>query len=210
VNGISSVFDERGGWASGGFAADINFNGPAGSGSQQQWYTRNSHFAVSAFSGVAWNKVTQGSTGEAHASSYLQGGNAAWIDETPVIREKPFLYLDETGEYKVFVPALRRDSKGLSWTANDPGKGTSLNLEQSFYIAKPGVTAAEINAQLVQGKHLFFTPGLYEMEAPVYITKPNTVVMGTGFATLFPGEKNGGRRHARFRCAGRYGGFHTV
>jgi hypothetical protein len=56
-----------------------------------------------------------------------------------------------------------------------------------FYIAHPGAdTAATLNAQLAKGKNLLFTPGIYELSEPIRITRPDTVVMGLGFATLRP------------------------
>jgi hypothetical protein len=57
---------------------------------------------------------------------------------------------------------------------------------ERFYIAHPRDTAAVINAQLAQGKHLLFTPGIYALTEPIRVVRPNTVVMGLGFATLKP------------------------
>ena len=34
---------------------------------------------------------------------------------TPVIREKPYLYVDAAGNYQVFVPALRTNAPGTTW-----------------------------------------------------------------------------------------------
>ena len=47
-------------------------------------------------------------------------------------------------------------------------------------------TAETINAQLAQGKNLILTPGIYELAAPIRVTRPHTVVLGLGFATLRP------------------------
>jgi hypothetical protein len=55
-----------------------------------------------------------------------------------------------------------------------------------FYVAQPGDTAVGLNAQLAQGKHLLFTPGIYTLSEPIRVTRPNTIVMGLGFATLKP------------------------
>ena len=188
---VNTQFD-RGGNASGGFAADCYFGGSAGSGPQQQWYTRNSHF-TSALSGINWNKVTQGSTGASYANNYSANSPNTWIDETPIIREKPFLYLD-SGDYKVFVPALRKDAKGVSWKDDDGnptiGEGKSLDIINDFYVAKPSDSADSINAQLSAGKHLFLTPGFYLLDKPLRVTKADTVILGTGYATLVPGQDN--------------------
>jgi hypothetical protein len=39
---------------------------------------------------------------------------------------------------------------------------------------------------LAAGKDLILTPGIYELNEPIRITRPNTVVLGLGFATLKP------------------------
>ena len=36
------------------------------------------------------------------------------IEKTKELAEKPFLYLDDDGEYKVFVPAVQKNTKGIS------------------------------------------------------------------------------------------------
>ena len=186
---VAAEFDWNSGWASGGFSGDSYFGYTAGSWSQQQWYARNSHFAH-GFHGVNWNKVMQGCTGEREYSNWDIGGSTTWLDATPVIREKPFLYFAD-GEFRVFVPALRRDAVGVSWTATDMGPGVSLLLETDFHVAREGVdTADTINAALEKGLHIFFTPGRYYLSAPIHVRNPGTVVLGTGLATLIPGPKN--------------------
>ncbi len=178
-------------WASGGFLSDSRFTAKLGSPNQQQWYTRNSHFGYSAFSGDNWNRITHGVTGNPYTSNWTTGGARTNIEEVPVIREKPFLYLDGN-EYKVFVPALRHNSSGITWndTTGDTGPGTSLTLEKDFYVAKPGDSATKINSQINKGKHIFFTPGWYDLEVPIHVTRAGTILLGSGFATLFPGENN--------------------
>ncbi len=178
-------------WSSGGFLSDSRFTAPLGSQSQQQWYTRNSHFGHSAFSGDNWNRVTHGVTGHPYTSNWTTGGARTDIEEVPLIREKPFLYLDGD-TYKVFVPALRHHSRGITWNdeTGDRGKGTVLDLEKDFYVTKPGDNAAQLNAQLKQGRHIFFTPGWYELEVPLHVSRAGTILIGSGYATLFPGEGN--------------------
>jgi hypothetical protein len=107
------------------------------------------------------------------------------IAETPIIREKPFLQVDATGNYSVRVPALRTNSSGITWhAATTSGKTIPIH---EFYIAHPNRdNAATINAQLAHGKNLLLTPGIYELTEPIRVTRSNTVVMGLGFATLHP------------------------
>ena len=187
---VSSVFDWSGGWASGGFLSDSYFTASVGSGSQQQFYTRNCYYGYQTFSGVAWNKTIQGSSGKIETSS--SDARVIYIETTPVIREKPFLYFDsDFNEYMVFVPAIRREAVGVSWTENDIGEGQSLVLVKDFYIARPEKdTAATINAALDEGKHLYFLPGRFELNAPLHVKYANTVILGSGFTTLIPASGN--------------------
>jgi hypothetical protein len=106
------------------------------------------------------------------------------VADTPIVREKPFLAVDAQGKYFVRVPELRTKSVGISWRSGaTPGRSIPIG---HFFIAHPGDTAAVLNAQLAQGKDLLFTPGQYELSGPVKISRPGTIVMGLGFATLKP------------------------
>lgn len=189
--GRRSTFDWWYGWASGGFAADSVFHKEAGSYSQQQYYTRNS-VLENGFYGVNWNGVFQGVTGAPATNWELGQGNNNYtnIATTPIIREKPFLYLDN-GEYKVFVPGLRSEASGVSWSVDNMGPGASLSLD-TFYIAKEGIdTAATINGALAAGKHILLTPGIYYAEEPIRVSNPNTIILGYGLATIVPTNQTG-------------------
>ena len=62
---------------------------------------------------------------------------------------------------------------------------------EKFYIAREDVDdAASLNAELKKGKNLLLTPGRYFLEESLKVTKPNTVIMGTGLATLIPENGN--------------------
>ncbi|MET9399893.1 discoidin domain-containing protein [Kitasatospora sp. NPDC002965] len=166
------------GWASGGYIADSRIDGGIGNYSQQQWYTRDS--AIGGFSNGVWNQVFSGVQG-APAQGFPNPPYTT-LDTTPVSREKPFLYLDGN-EYRVFVPARRTDARGVSW--DGVPQGTSRPLTQ-FYLVKPGATAATINTALAQGLDLLFTPGVYHVDRPIEVTRPGTVVLGLGLATVVP------------------------
>ncbi|MFJ4467960.1 discoidin domain-containing protein [Streptomyces sp. NPDC089424] len=166
------------GWASGGYIADSKIDGTVGPYSQQQWYTRDS--SVGGWTNGVWNMTFTGVEG-APATNFASGPYTTF-DTTPISREKPFLYLDGS-TYKVFVPAKRTNSRGVSWPAN--AGGTSLPLDQ-FYVVKPGATAATINAALAQGLHLLFTPGVHHIDQTIQIDRANTVVLGLGLATIIP------------------------
>ena len=202
---IRRVYSERtvrhqwkNGWVSGGFTADCNFMAPAGSHGQQQWYTRNSHleYGRGEFAEGSFNFVFQGvelgekANQQTYVNNWDEGGNVTFVPTTPVIREKPFLFVDEQGNYKVFRPALRRNAVGISYTRGNMGEGQVLDVETQFFIAAPGVTAKEINSQLAQGKNILFQPGMYKLEEPIRVTRPETIVMGLGWTTLIPAEQN--------------------
>jgi hypothetical protein len=167
------------GWSSGGLLADTKIDGAVVSGSQQQWYSRNSEFG--SWAGSVWNMVFQGVQGA--PPQHFPDPSHTVIATTPQVREKPFLYLDN-GEYKVFVPALRTNSTGTSWY-NKTSAGTAISLSQ-FFVARPGTTAATMNAALAQGRHLLITPGVYHLSEALHVTRPDTVVLGLGLATLIP------------------------
>ncbi|WP_213807232.1 malectin domain-containing carbohydrate-binding protein [Granulicella sp. dw_53] len=167
------------GFASGGFIADSTIDGQLNECSQQQWYTRNS--TIGSFAGFVWNFVFSGVTG-APAQNFP---NVTTLATTPVVREKPYLYVDSAGNYNVFVPALKTSSSGTSWAGGGLGTGSSLAIS-TFFIATPANTAAQINSALATGKNLILTPGIYSLTAPIAITHPNTVVLGLGYPTLVP------------------------
>jgi hypothetical protein len=169
------------GWASGGWMSDTLVDGNVDSGSQQQWISRNSEWK--SWTGSNWNMVFVGvpnpPQGEWPNPPYTK------VSQTPVVREKPFLEVDENGKWFVRVPELRRGSVGITWhRGTTPGR--SMPLEQ-FYVARPGTdTAATMNAQLAEGKNLLLTPGIYNVTEPIRVGRPNTLVLGLGFATLRP------------------------
>jgi hypothetical protein len=168
------------GWASGGWMSDSLIDGNVASGPQQQWISRNSEWK--SWTGSNWNMVFVGipnpPAGEWPKPPYTK------VAETPVVREKPFLIVDAKGNYGVRVPAIARNSSGITWHGGmTPGKTIPIS---KFYIAKPSDTADAINAELAKGKNLLLTPGIYELTAPIHVTRANTVVLGLGFATLRP------------------------
>jgi hypothetical protein len=177
----SMVLHQNGGWASGGWMSDSLVDGNVGAGPQQQWISRNSEWG--SWTGANWNMVFVGvphpPEGEWPKPPYTK------VAETPIVREKPFLEVDAQGRYSVRVPSLIRNSAGITWrNGSTPGKSIPLSR---FYIAHAGTdTAATINEQLDAGKNLLLTPGIYDLTQPIRVTRPDTVVMGLGFATLRP------------------------
>ena len=175
------VLHQHGGWASGGWMSDDLIDGNVGAGPQQQWIARNTEWR--SWTGANWNMVFVGipnpPSGQWPVPPYTK------VAETPVVREKPFLEVDAAGNFSVRIPSLRTRSVGITWHGGAT-PGTSIPISR-FYIARPDVdTAATINAHLAKGENLLFTPGIYKLAEPLRITRPNTVVLGLGFATLEP------------------------
>ncbi|MGD0757608.1 MAG: coagulation factor 5/8 type domain-containing protein [Candidatus Sulfotelmatobacter sp.] len=175
------VLHQNHGWASGGWMSDSLVDGNVDSGSQQQWISRNCDWK--SWTGSNWNMVFVG---------VVHPPEGAWpsppytkVAQTPVVREKPFLQVDAAGKFSVRVPELRNESVGITWRGGETA-GERIPIER-FYIAHSDVDTAEtINAQLAKGKNLILTPGIYELTAPIRVTRPHTVVLGLGFATLRP------------------------
>jgi hypothetical protein len=176
-------------WGSGGFIADTHYTSsrPNWAG-QQQWYTRNAIFpSGSGAMGGSYNMVWQGCVNPPQADD-----TNSPIPTTPIIREKPFLFIDNDGEYKVFVPAWQKDRLGISWSSTDMGKGKIQDLLTDWYVTKEGDTDVEINNALKNGKNIFFTPGHYALNAPIQVNRKKAILLGAGIAsvTLEPTEKN--------------------
>jgi hypothetical protein len=181
VNGYLTLQDYCSGFwqnASGGFAADSRFGGSVYNGLQQTYFVRNSQ--ISSWSSALWGQVFAGVT-NAPATSFPSPAYTT-LTTTPVSREKPFLYVDATGSFRVYVPDVRLASSGPSWLSGQT-PGHSIPIED-FFIARPTDTAAAINTALAQGKNLIFTPGVYSVNETIHIDRPGTVVLGLGFATL--------------------------
>ena len=192
VNGFTTLMDycTPPSYASGGFIADSSFNGSTiVNGSQQQWLTRNS--SIDGWTNGVWNQVFSGVIGAppqcfpAHAPC---GGPYTTVATSPVTREAPYLYLDSTGSYNVFVPSVQHNSTGTTWSSG-PTPGTSLPIS-SFFIAKPSDSAARITSALASGKNLILSPGVYHLDQAIEVMHPDTVVLGLGFPTLVPENGN--------------------
>ncbi|MFE2099703.1 RICIN domain-containing protein [Streptomyces sp. NPDC059468] len=171
---------DDGGWSSGGYLADSKVDGQVDSGTQQQWLTRNSQ--LGSWTGANWNMVFVGSQGV--PSTSFPKPPYTTVAQSPVSREKPFLYVDGNGAYQVFVPSVRSSSTATSWAGGSPA-GSSLPLD-SFYVVKPGATASQIDSALAAGKNLLVTPGVYHLDQTLKVTRPDTVVLGLGLATFVP------------------------
>jgi len=165
-------------YASGGFIADSAL-GAVVNGSQQQWLTRNS--TVTSWSNAVWNQVFSGVTGAPSEADFPTTPYTT-VATTPLSREKPYLYVDGAGRWFVRVPSARTGTSGVTWADGmTPGRSVPLS---AFYVAKPGDSVKAINNALARGKNLLLTPGVYSIDRTIRVTRPDTVVLGTGHATL--------------------------
>jgi hypothetical protein len=188
VNGFMTLMDycTPPSFASGGFIADSEFDGSVVvNGSQQQWITRNSK--VDLWTNGVWNQVFSGVVGapaQCFPSQKSCGGPFTTLATSPVTREAPFLYKDSEGNFKVFVPAVQHNSSGTTWGAGQT-PGTSISIDD-FFVAGPSDSASTINKALRRGKNLILTPGMYQLDRTIEVTRPDTVVLGLGIPTLIP------------------------
>ncbi|HEY6180264.1 MAG TPA: chitobiase/beta-hexosaminidase C-terminal domain-containing protein [Kofleriaceae bacterium] len=180
VHGNLQLFPASFGFASGGYIADTKVSAQASSVSQQQWYTRDS--SLGTWSGGVWNMVFSGVSGA--PSNTFPSPPETTLATTPVSRDVPYLFIDSTGKYRVFLPSLRTNASGPSW-ASGSTPGTSLPMSQ-FYVVKAGDTASTINSALASGCNLFFTPGIYHVNQTLNVTRAGTIVLGIGYPTVVP------------------------
>ncbi len=175
-------------YASGGFIADSQ-TGYIINGSQQQFMVRDS--AIGGWSNAVWNVVFSGVIG-APANSFgptpYDPPPYTTLDTSPITREKPFLYVDDQGNFKVFVPAPRTNSVGTTWS-DGPAAGTSIPINK-FFLAKPTDSIDKINLALKRGLNVIFTPGIYEVDKTIVVRWRDTVVLGMGIPTLVPQKGN--------------------
>jgi hypothetical protein len=176
-------------YASGGFIADSQVSGDLNFYGNQQYLVRNSSIgAGNGCPGGLWNMVYSGVKGAPAPVFTGQCEQNTVLPTSPVTEEEPFLYTDASGGYRVFVPAVRRDSSGPSW-ASGTEAGKSLPLS-SFFVAGPSTPVPAINLALARGENLVLTPGVYNLDQPIVVSHPDTVVLGQGFATLVPRRGN--------------------
>ncbi|MBN1411102.1 MAG: discoidin domain-containing protein, partial [Spirochaetales bacterium] len=172
-------------WSSGGFIADSVIDNQLQAGSQQQFFTRNTRMGY--WTNAVWNMCFMGDIG-APAASWPDPPYTV-IGSTPKIAEKPYLYIDGSGNLAVFKPAYQANTVGTTWL-NGQTPGTSIPISD-FLIARPETdNAATINAAINSGKHILLTPGIYRVSEPVNINRANTIVLGIGYATIIPANGN--------------------
>ena len=191
VNG-SVVFQDycsNDNYASGGFIADSEVSGYLNFYGNQQYMVRNSYIGgVNGCPNGLWNMVYSGVQGAPPAVFSGQCQQNTVQPTSPVTEEVPFLYVNSSGGYEVFVPAVQQNTSGPSW-ASGTEAGSSIPLSK-FFVANPSTPVLAIDAALALGKDLILTPGVYNLDQPILVSRPDTVVLGLGFATLVPQHGN--------------------
>ncbi|MDJ0336451.1 adenylyl cyclase [Salinibacterium sp. G-O1] len=165
-------------YASGGFIADSDLPTTI-NGSQQQWLIRNSE--VDEWTNGVWNQVFSGVVGAPDEAGFPNPPYTT-VAETPVSREKPYLFVDDGGRYNVRVPSAHTNTSGTTW-GEDATAGRSIPITD-FFIATPSDSVKDINNALARGQHLIFTPGVYDIDRTIEVKRADTVVLGMGQATL--------------------------
>jgi hypothetical protein len=193
VNGNLELDDTGQGGASGGFLGNTVVTGNINPGAQHNWFTRNTY--MGGWGPVSgWVEVFMGITGYAPPADFPDqtvlsdwGDSNVELPQTPVMREKPYLYVDSNKNYNVFVPAVQHNTTGVTWTLGGglDAAGYSLPIS-SFFIATPSSTLAQINAALAGGQSLILTPGIYSYSGSINVVNPNTIILGLGYANLIP------------------------
>ncbi|HEY0934713.1 MAG TPA: hypothetical protein VGD91_13345 [Trebonia sp.] len=172
-------------YASGGFIADSQVSGALDFYGNQQYLVRDSSIgSASGCPNGLWNMVYSGVKGAPAPVFTGQCQQNTVLASSPVSEEEPFLNVNSAGAYSVFVPAAQTGTSGTSWAGGSEA-GKSLPLS-SFFVATPATPDAVIDVALLAGKNLILTPGVYNVSLPILVSRPGTVVLGLGFATLVP------------------------
>jgi hypothetical protein len=191
ING-SVVFQDycaNNNFASGGFIADSKVSGTLQFNGNQQYLVRNSSIGAAAgCPNGLWNMVYSGVQGAPAPVFTGQCQQNTVLSASPVTQEEPFLFTDSGGNYNVFVPAVQHGSSGTSWASGSEA-GTTLPLSK-FFVASPSTPTLAITTALALGKDLILTPGVYNLNQPIVVSRPGTVVLGLGLATLVPQHGN--------------------
>jgi hypothetical protein len=197
VNGNTTFMDycSNPSFASGGFIADSAFTGGnMVNGSQQQFYVRNS--AIDSWTNGVWNQVFSGDD-NAPAECFpatSDCGPYTTLATTPASRERPYLYVDDSGRWQVFVPSAAKNSSGTTWSSGQtPGRAVPLSR---FFIAAPSDSTQTIDRALSRGANLLLTPGVYNLDRALHVKRADTVVLGLGLATLTARHGSGAIRVA--------------
>lgn len=98
-----------------------------------------------------------------------------------MIAEKPYIAI-ENDKYILMVPNVEANKSGVS---KDFTKATKVDFSK-VYVTESNDSVEKINAKIVDGNHIVFQPGIYNLNGSIVVNNPNTVLLGLGLATLIP------------------------
>ena len=88
----------------------------------------------------------------------------------------------------MFVPAVQHNSVGPDWAGGDAG---TVDPDQPVLHRRARATPVSRSTRRSPlGKNLILTPGVYQLTEPIEVSRPDTIVLGLGFATLIPQNGN--------------------
>jgi hypothetical protein len=111
------------------------------------------------------------------------------VAQTPKIAEKPHLVY-ESGQWFIAVPPMVENTVGPSFSEvlidAEPYEYPEFDRMpfSDIFVAKPGMSGADISNGIAGKKALLLAPALYEVTDPIRISQSNFVVLGLGYATL--------------------------
>jgi len=208
-------FGDGGAYSSGGFLSNAEVDGDCNYIANQQWFSRAVNFKGNV-SGGAWSIVFAGCTG--NTPPMTEGTPmpmpapdkcVVTVEDIPKVRlEKPYIVLNENGDYELHVPQATTDEKLTTGPHLDDsnteircfskvkvGKAILPLDEDGNYIeydddnyndltdADKELTL-ELQQALDEGKDLVLCPGIYFLSQPLVVKKENQVILGIGIATL--------------------------
>ena len=99
------------------------------------------------------------------------------------------------GALNAYVPAVQHNTSGPAWAAGPataatpPEPGSSLPFAP--FLSPAGARPYLLyNPALALGKDLLLTPGVYDLDSPIVVSRPGAVVLSLGYATLVPTRGN--------------------
>ena len=96
---------------------------------------------------------------------------------TPIIAQKPTLFLDKDGNYNILRPRKVQNTRGPpNWTDGD------IIPLSKFYITNSNDNDKTINNAIKRNLHIFLSPGIHNLEDSIIIN--NTMILGYGMPTL--------------------------
>lgn len=202
------MFGDGGAYSSGGFLANAECDGDTNYTANQQWLSRGVNFNGNV-EGGAWSTVFSGCIGNVPSEGKGKKGPVITVEDTPRVRiEKPFVVLNDNGDYELHVPKATTDtSLTVGAQLDDSNTETRcfskvkvgkaiLPLDESGKYAEHDddkyneLTNAdkeltlELQQALDEGKDLVLCPGIYFLTEPLVVKKANQVILGIGMATL--------------------------